>query len=438
MSPSVLGSWIVMLAVMAMPALVLSLQGSANICLIFLLLCSSVYLFHRDHRALHREDFRQLWPVHWSMASMLLIILFGQILRGTVVARFMDTPLRLAFFAPVFWLLLSQSTVQLQRVQWGFVAGALLVFAKLTMMMPTAESRIAIVSFTNAIPFGDVALLLGAWSFLSLGWSKRGQWILNGFRGIGGVAGVATSILSQSRGGWIAIPLLAVLILWSVADKVRSLRVRLAVIVMLVITAVTVVTTSPTISTRIEDAQADIVKFYVKGDENTSVGIRLQLWRGAWVLFKEHPLLGVGRENFSVALHELAARKIISNEAAEFSHTHDEVMFNLSTLGIAGLASILSIYFLPIIFFVRLIKKYKDQQLRTGAAMGLALCIGFIIFGLTETMFVVSMTTSFYALSLATLMAFVVSRRREISDHEMHKVLSAQAAGSSTRDTSSR
>ena len=422
MSSNALASWIVMIAVMAMPALVLSLQGSANVCLIFLLLCSGVYLFSSNRRGVHREDFRRLWPVHWAMASMFLIILVGQILRGTVVGRVMDTPLRLAFFAPVFWLLLSQSAVQLQRVQWGYVAGALLVLAKLILMMPTAESRIPIVSFTNAIPFGDIALLLGTWSFLSLGWSRHGQWLLNGVRIAGGVAGVATSILSQSRGGWIAIPVFAALVIWSLTDKVRSLRIRFAISAVCVIVAATVVMTSHTIPIRFKDAQTDIEKFYSAGDENTSVGIRLQLWRGAWVIFKEHPLRGIGRENFSSALHELAVRKVISNDAAQFSHTHDEVMFNLSTLGIFGLVSILSIYFFPAIVFARYLKKYRDQQIRTGATMGLALCIGFVIFGLTETMFVVSMTTSFYALSLATFLAFVVSRRRELAASESEHI----------------
>ena len=415
MNLNVLASWIVLTAVVAMPALVLSLQGSANVCLIFLFLCSGVYLCRRNRHTLHGEDFRRFWPLHWAMASMLLAILVGQILRGSLVGRVIDTPLRFALFAPVFWLLLSQSSTQLQRVQWGFIAGALLALLKLILIMPTAQSRIQIVSFTNAIPFGDIALLLGTWSFLSLGWAKREQWLLNGLRIAAGVAGVATSILSQSRGGWIAIPLFAILGLWSFAEKLRSWRIRFAVIAVMVIVAVTMVTTNHTISTRLKDAQTDIEKFYVAGNENTSVGIRLQLWRGAWVLFTEHPLLGVGRENFSTALHELAVRKVISNEAAAFSHTHDEVMFNLSTLGIFGLASLLSIYFFPVIVFLRYLKNTRDQRLRTGVAMGLALCIGFVIFGLTETMFVVSMTTSFYALSVATLLAWVVLRRRELA-----------------------
>ena len=413
-SRSTLASWAVISAVAAMPALVLSLRGSANICLIFLLLYSAAYFCSADHRALHRTDFKQFWPLHWALASMLLLIIVGQILRGSSNAQVMDTPLRFVFFAPVFWLLLSQSASRLQHVQWGFVVGALVVLPKLLWLMPSVGSRMQIVSFTNAIPFGGIALLLGTWSFMSIGWSPRGQWVLNGVRIVAGVAGVATSILSQSRGGWIAMPLFAVLVLWSVADIVRSLRVRLAIVAVLVISAGTMATTSYTVASRIKEARTDVEKFYLAGDENTSVGIRLQLWRGAWVMFKEHPLTGVGRENFSEALHDLANRKIISAEAAQFSHAHNEVMFNLSTLGIFGLASILAIYFFPMVVFVRFFKKYRDQQLRTGALMGLALCSGFAIFGLTETMFVVSMTTSFYALSLATLLAYVMVRRREL------------------------
>ena len=400
---------------MALPAVVLSVRGGANICLIFLFLYSLGYLSNRRRRMLHVAEFRTFWPVHWAMASMVCMIFIGQILRGTLATSFMDTPLRLALFAPVFWLLLSQSAATLQAVQWGAIAGAVVACAKLSLMMPSADTRIALVSFTNVIPYSDIALLMGVWSFLSLGWSISRQRIANSMRVIGGIAGVATSILSQSRGGWVALPFFAILLLWSFADKVRGLRVRIMLAALFIVAAGLTVSFNHSVSLRLNAAQSDIEKFNSSDNKDTSVGIRFQLWRGAWVLFKEHPLLGVGRENFSSALADLAKRKVISTEAAQFSHTHNEVLFNVATLGMFGLVSILSIYFLPVIAFVRELKNCRDQQLRTGAAMGLALCIGFPIFGLTETMFVVSMTTAFYTLSLAILLAYVVVRRRELA-----------------------
>lgn len=54
----------------------------------------------------------------------------------------------------------------------------------------------------------------------------------------------------------------------------------------------------------------------------------------------------------------------------------------------------------------------EKNEIRVAAAMGTALCVGFIIFGITETMFRSMRMLSFYAVMIALLLALSDDGRR--------------------------
>lgn len=402
----------VTLSVVLFPALTLVVQRSTNACFAFLLLYCLIYLGLRAKPLGTTAVFNKFWPLHLSMASMFGAILVSQLASGAISWRVFDTPLRLALFAPVFWILLSLPARHLQKVQWGFVVGAILAVVQIYILTARGTERIPIIGFTNAIPYGDISLLLGACSLLSLGWSHRRAWLLNGVRFAGAAAGAYASFLSQSRGGWLAIPFFIALGLIVTGRPGKSFKIRVSIVVSALILLGSIAMFSKTVQSRFVQARADINDFHNGKNLDSSVGNRFQLWNGSWVIFREHPLLGVGREHFSGALDELVERSIITKAAAEYSHSHNEILFNMATLGLFGLAAILLTYLLPAAYFFSYLKN-KDRQIVTGATIGLATCIGFAFFGLTETMFVVSMTSAFYTLAIATSLAFIVRREQE-------------------------
>src|SRR5699024_2829187 len=66
--------------------------------------------------------------------------------------------------------------------------------------------------YTNAIQYGNLAMLMGVWCVAGLGWAhtqthcRRWQLLLV----VGALCGVLASLLSGSRGGWIGLPV----VLW--------------------------------------------------------------------------------------------------------------------------------------------------------------------------------------------------------------------------------
>jgi O-antigen ligase len=67
-----------------------------------------------------------------------------------------------------------------------------------------------------------------------------------------------------------------------------------------------------------------------------TTSFRLALWHSAWAMFRDHPLLGVGPDNF---LYAYRSRYVLPTAWEEFnlSHPHNVVMDFATRLGILGL-----------------------------------------------------------------------------------------------------
>lgn len=288
-------SVVISVPVVLFPALTLVVRGSANKCMAFLLLCSSICFISRSAPHQNISIFNKFWAFHLSMASMLIACVANQLMNGAMAWPELDVPLRLALFAPMLWILLLPPPGWLKQVQWGFVVGAGLAALQIYLLTGRGIEKAQIVSFTNAIPYGDISLLLGVCSVLSLGWSHRRAWVSNGLKIAGGMAGIYASFLSQSRGGWIAIPFFMVLGLVAMNRSRKNSKTWLFVLILAIILFGSIGTFSKSVQTRFIDAKTNITDFYSGKNIDTSVGIRFQLWKGSLVIFREHPLLGVGR-----------------------------------------------------------------------------------------------------------------------------------------------
>jgi O-antigen ligase len=340
--------------------------------------------------------------------------LANQLSTSIFLLKTYDTPSRLAFFFPIAWLFLQLPAKALKAIQWGVVIAAIGTAVKITMAGLGQPDMPSIIGFMNRIPYGDTSLLLGILSLLSIGWNKRSDRFIIFLKIIGGVAGLFASYLSETRGGWVALPVLVILI-FSVLSSAK-IHHKLLMFAMVLVLMVSAYNFNKIVHDRVLAAASDITN-YVDGDNvNTSVGVRFQLWRGSWVLFKEHPIFGVGREEFYPhALQELAKRKVITQQATGYGHSHNEFFYNMATLGTLGLIATLAIFLVPGYFFLQAMR-HPDQEIKTAGSMGLALCLGFLVFGLTEAIFFVPAICAFFSMSVAVFFAFVIKRKESLAN----------------------
>lgn len=357
--------------------------------------------------------FREYWPINMAMLGVVGAIALHQASNGHFIGKTYDMPSRLALFPLIFWGLLLLSASELKNVQWGLIIGAFTGTVALHFLTAAGTTRPDVVLTTPIIPFGNLTFLMGTLALFSVGWNRGRERLTIVLKVLAGAAGLYAAYLSQTRGSWIAVPVFAII----GYAMTTSLRARYKLLAFAVVFAMLLGFSafSDTVRTRILEARSDIGSYVDGTNWDTSVGIRFQLWRGAWLLFTEHPVFGVGLERYTDALKELETRNVITPMAATFHHAHNEILYNMATLGIFGMVAVLALYFVPIFYFARAIR-HPDKELRTVAGIGLVLTVGFFIFGLTEVMFFYwTVNHTFYSVLLAVIFAHFVKRKAELS-----------------------
>ena len=139
---------------------------------------------------------------------------------------------------------------------------------------------------------------------------------------------------------------------------------------------------------------------------DTSVGRRFEMWRAAWHIFLEHPVLGIGTGAFYERAQQMAHRGLIAPSVAKYDHPHSDYFDALSSRGMLGLLALFALLGVPAIYFVRALKSPEDTSHAVGLA-GLLLVCGFAIFGLTDTVFIHSMNISWYVIYIALFLALL-------------------------------
>lgn len=259
----------------------------------------------------------------------------------------------------------------------------------------------------NAVGYGNLLLLFGVLVAYSLAWrltrharTEVAVKILT--------AGVAFYgfVLTQTRTGWMAVPVFIVIGVALFAHK-ASRRKAIAACFGALAVAVAMGASSTALRQRVEMGVVELHRCETAPLTDSSMCIRLQLWRTAWLMFSEQPVFGVGGgKPFAARLRAQEGRTVSHYVAENFGEAHSDPLYTLATTGVLGGIGLLLAYFAPAwIFFRRLIRNETPQEYRTAAAMGLAFCLGFAIFGLTELMFRGMRTVSFYAVGVAWLLA---------------------------------
>lgn len=405
-------TWPTFCILLLFPSLALIVPRAANACLFLLALLGLAGLILQVNKKayLFPTFLKQYWPVHLSMAGLFLATLLNQLSTGQVVGSMLDVPSRFLLFPFVAWAIVCLSPRQIGMMHWGLVAGAISMSVNIAHAFYTHGATPVYIGFVNRIPYSGICLLLGTLSFFSIGLDRSASKARLLLKILAGAAGFYGSVVSEVRGGWAAIPVFA-LVMLVLLSHIRPLH-RLALFCVCVVGVAAIYQTSSVVQNRVHTAVADITQYTEGKNIDTSVGIRFQLWRGSIILFRENPLFGIGPERLrSHGLPDLHERGLVSFQATQFGHAHNELIHFAVTLGVFGMLAILSLYFVPAVYFFAAMRS-AHGQVRTAGGMGLSVCLGFFIFGLTETMFVVKATGAFYCVILAFFLAYIARHQQ--------------------------
>jgi O-antigen ligase len=313
----------------------------------------------------------------------------------------LDKPSRFLLVIPVLFLLLRAKGPK-EWLWYGIVIGAILAFSlalyeRAILGIPRANGS------EHPIMFGDTGMMLGLLSLAAAIYffsQKRFTWLIYAL--FGGLAGMGASVLSGSRGGWVAVPLIGLFLLWECRDLLGKKRLMavFSVAIFCIVTAVLVPQTG--IQKRVGEAVSNIMQYSDGSKTATSVGLRFDMWKSAIYMFQQAPVFGVGESQVRPIKQQLVSEGVINVRAVPYDHAHNEYLQALSTRGIVGLLLLMAMYLVPLKLFLRKLRQHKDNwRVRSYAIGGALVPMCYMDFALTQTMFMHNIGVMMFAFPIA-------------------------------------
>ena len=259
--------------------------------------------------------------------------------------------------------------------------------------------------FADPLVFGYTALTLGLMSLMSihvLGKDSRFVLVLK----LAGVAiGFYLSIMSGSRTGWLAVPV--VMAFWVYRQKFSSGKVfRVLAFGLAVASMVGFYAMSVTVQQRLSLGFHEALNYsWVGLAPETSVGFRITFLRIAFDMFASSPFAGHGDNGYDLTALPQHIYTYASPESLRMAFNagfHNEMVSNAVRFGVGGLLAAAMLFFVPFALFVRQSRSESAVQ-RANALLGLVLTICFFISSLSTEVFDLKYMASFYAVMVAML-----------------------------------
>ncbi|WMJ70652.1 O-antigen ligase family protein [Stenotrophomonas sp. 24(2023)] len=268
----------------------------------------------------------------------------------------------------------------------------------------------------NAVTYGDLTLLFSVICFFSLGMQltpwRRTETVL---KVITCVLGVGAFLLTQTRGGLLAIPCFVLIGILVQGRRMNLYKWAGALVLLAGIGAL--VAQDSSLRQRIDAGVSEYSDCQPTHLADTSVCIRLQLWNAALHMYRSEPWVGVGGgDRFRQELEALASQQKVSEMVArDFGEAHNDLLYFMATYGVLGGLGLVLTYLAPALLFApRLWRGSPAQRLFAGA--GMAMCVGFAVFGITEMMLRDMRTASFYAAWIGLFLALSHRRAEDAAD----------------------
>lgn len=381
------------------PTLMLTVKGGMNGVFLFMLLLSIAVWIVRP-AGMSAVKWQPEWRIYFvAMLAMSTAIFISQSYHQSYDGHPHDAASRYWLAIPVFLLLQRLRLNVFSVLQFAFPVAAMAGF----LLANNLGSRLGIDTM-DAIHFGNFELILGVLSLFSLDWFGRDRLPLRILKVLGFIAGLAASLASGSKGGWLAIPIFMVIFLYFKMGKFSLKMVATSLISIMLFIAIAY-TSSTTVHQRVRELANEVAALN-QGNYETSTGIRWQLYNAAADIFMHHPIFGVGPEGFALEMKPMMESGKITAQSAYYGsgEVHNDILSKAAGMGVFGLIAMLGVYVVPFRLFRQATKSPSVQVKQTGV-LGIIFVSGFFVFGLTVEFLNLTMAAAFYSFTVAVLLA---------------------------------
>ena len=346
------------------------------------------------------------------MAGYTLVVILMLWANGEATRTF-DRPSRLLLAVPALLLVLAYpprlSALWLGCALGAIGAGSWALWQKLVMDTWRAGG------YTHVIQFGNLSMLLGFLCLAGVGWAvmqpHRRAWVA--VLALGALMGMLGSFMSGSRGGWIGLPLIILVLYRSYGGQLSARWKVSSILVVLGIAAIVFFIPQTGVQERAFHAIGDVTNYISGHAQDTSLGARFEMWKGAGHLIADKPLLGWGETGYRKGMAQLVEQGIVNPVVLKFGHAHNEFIDAFAKRGLIGLAALLSLYLVPMKLFGQYLR-HSDLEVRATAVAGVILSLAYMDFGLSQAFLAHNSGVMMFAFLLAVLWGVHSSQRRAL------------------------
>jgi O-antigen ligase len=305
------------------------------------------------------------------------------------------------FLIPMFFLFrkyeISEKTIVILLVVSVAISSA-------DILVDTAQGVYYSIKGMNRNGFGPVQLCLSGVLFLYF--IRRPGQALRWLALVGFFMGIATVIFSESRTTWISMVVLAVFFTFYLARNLPPWR--LTVLTMGVALILSSSYLLPIVKSRIDYGITGIQNYLASNDRHdvarqSSVGMRIELWKTGWYIFLEHPVTGVGVGGFKIMAGANAERYQVNAEVGHYKYVHNQYLATLATRGVPGL--ILFLLFMSLPIYLAMSRKPDDRGAEVARLSVILVCLAYLVGCLGEDHFETQPGIMFMSVFLALLLA---------------------------------
>ena len=264
----------------------------------------------------------------------------------------------------------------------------------------TKVANFSFIEFTKGT--GIVSLygsILGVSCLFFIG--KNNKYFFNLFYILSGFLGIVTSVMHGGRGVWVAsiITFLFLYILnpskWNKFEKIMVLCLTVSMC-----STAYFLPNSP-VKRKLDNAIQTTANYFNKNVPTSSVGARLEMWKGSLMIIKDNFVLGIGEDNFKEEKQKLIDSGVISPSVSIFNHPHGEFISSVVEQGIFGLISLILVFLSPLKLVLKGLKNDLDQNQSRLHIFVISLSLHYLFYSFTNGVFDHQNTTLLYSAFIA-------------------------------------
>ena len=307
--------------------------------------------------------------------------------------------LRFVLALPILCLLVHKKTKQAFYV--GLIAGAFAAAMWGIYELQVLQFTRAQATTNNSIYFGNLTALIALLSFsaalidTTIGTKFRCALLLSA------AVAVFASITSLTRSSAILV-LCAIPLIWlPQRDSLRKFAIKTTGLLLVVV--VCAIGSSAQVRERLRIHEfTSAFNNPEKIDYERLTGDRANMWHAATLVFKAHPLVGVGPKNFSHAFETLVIEGIVQQTRIH-NQPHNDILHAASTGGVFKLLAYLVLISAPFFFFYRSYQAKVELVSKVPSILGMQVVAAFFLTGLTNSNFDLQIYSTIYAVLVCLL-----------------------------------